>query len=64
MKSKLILVLLVLVLLLLAVTPVLAAPGGMPAAHNMDGKTFGKTTAAAATSGPKAIPMHKGILPK
>jgi hypothetical protein len=68
MKAKMILFLLVLVLLLLAVTPVLAAPGGVVEPHDPGGPPygpeFGRGTAAAASSSPRAIPIHKGILPE
>jgi hypothetical protein len=36
----------------------LAASGGMPAAHGVDGKTFGSVVSAAAQSAPGAIADH------
>ena len=48
----------VLFVLAILVTPVLAAPGGMPAAHGVDGKTFGKLVSDLARSGPGAVADH------
>ena len=45
-------------ILALVVTPALAAPGGMPAAHGVDGKTFGKLVSDLARSGPGAVADH------
>ena len=36
----------------------LAAPGGMPAAHGVDGQTFGAVVSGAAQSAPGAIAEH------
>jgi acid phosphatase family membrane protein YuiD len=36
----------------------LAAPGGMPAAHGVDGQTFGAVVSGAAQSAPGAIADH------
>ncbi len=38
--------------------PALAAPGGAPAAHGVDGKTFGKLTSGLAQSYPGAVADH------
>ena len=38
--------------------PALAAPGGAPAAHGVDGKTFGKLKTGLAKSYPGAVPEH------
>ena len=51
-------ILAVLLVLAILVTPVLAAPGGMPAAHGVDGKTFGKLVSDLARSGPGAVADH------
>lgn len=40
------------------VLPALAAPGGMPAAHGVDGKTFGKAVSTLAKSCPGAVADH------
>lgn len=36
----------------------LAAPGGMPAAHGVDGKTFGKVVSGLAQMDPMALAAH------
>ncbi len=36
----------------------LAAPGGAPAAHGVDGPTFGKAVSGLATSNPIALAAH------
>ena len=51
-------VIIVLFVLAVLVTPVIAAPGGMPAAHGVDGKTFGKMVSDLARSGPGAVARH------
>ena len=51
-------ILAVLFVLAMLVTPVLAAPGGMPAAHGVDGKTFGRLVSDLARSGPGAVARH------
>lgn len=38
----------------------LAAPGGMPAAHGVDGKTFGGVVSAVAQANPIALAEHVG----
>jgi hypothetical protein len=38
--------------------PALAAPGGAPALHGVDGKTFGKVTSELAKSYPGAVAEH------
>jgi len=38
--------------------PALAAPGGMPAAHGVDGKTFGGAVSALAQANPAALASH------
>jgi hypothetical protein len=38
--------------------PALAAPGGMPAAHGVDGKTFGAAVSGLAQSAPGAVAAH------
>jgi hypothetical protein len=40
--------------------PALAAPGGMPAAHGVDGKTFGGLASGLAKSYPGAVADHLG----
>jgi hypothetical protein len=40
------------------VAPALAAPGGMPEAHGVDGKTFGDLVSDKATSEPGAVAEH------
>ena len=37
---------------------VLAAPGGMPAAHGVDGRTFGGAVSGLATTDPGALAAH------
>jgi hypothetical protein len=41
-----------------AVAVVSAAPGGTPAKHGVDGKTFGDLVSGMATSGPGAVAAH------
>ena len=38
--------------------PALAAPGGMPAAHGVDGKAFGAAVSGLAQSAPGAVAAH------
>ncbi len=42
----------------LVVTPALAVPGGMPAAHGVDGRTFGCLVSTLAQSEPGAVAEH------
>lgn len=45
-------------LLAIGSTTANASPGGMPAAHGVDGKTFGKVVSQLAKSSPGAIASH------
>lgn len=57
--KKAIVLLILLVLLVTAFTSVAyAAPGGMPAAHGVDGRTFGGVVAGLATTNPLALADH------
>jgi len=58
MTRKMIFLVLVLTLLFVAVTPVMAAPGGLPGAHGVDGKTFGGLVAGLAQADPAALVSH------
>ena len=42
----------------LVVTPALAIPGGTPAAHGVDGRTFGGLVSTLAQSEPGAVAEH------
>ena len=58
MKKTMLMLTLSLVLLALPASMALADAGGMPAAHGVDAKTFGKAVSAAAQSAPGAIADH------
>jgi hypothetical protein len=58
MKQTLLVLALAVVLLVLPASMALADEGGMPAAHGVDGKAFGKAVSAAAKSSPGAIADH------
>jgi hypothetical protein len=58
MKKTMLMLTLSLVLLALPASMALADAGGMPAAHGVDGKTFGKAVSAAARSAPGSIADH------
>ena len=58
MKKTMLVLSLSLVLLALPASMALADAGGMPAAHEVDGKTFGSVVSAAAQSAPGAIADH------
>lgn len=48
-------------LVAMAAAPALAAPGGAPAAHNVDGRTFGGVVSGLVTSmGGQALAAHVG----
>ena len=49
---------LVLLLTVVLVSPVLAAPGGMPAAHGVDGRTFGVVVSNLAQTNPLGLAAH------
>jgi hypothetical protein len=42
----------------MAAVPALAASGGMPAAHGVDGRTFGAAVSGLATTNPQALAAH------
>ncbi|MGD8491787.1 MAG: hypothetical protein PVJ26_21465 [Anaerolineae bacterium] len=58
MKKSLFAFVMVLALLTIPAGMALAAPGGMPGAHGIDGKTFGDAVSSAAQSEPGAIADH------
>ena len=58
MKKSMFAFVMALALLTLPAGMALAAPGGMPAAHGVDGKTFGAVVSGAAQSAPGAIADH------
>lgn len=58
MKKTLVVMSVVAVVMAVMAVPVLAAPGGAPAAHSMDGKTFGAAVSGLAQSAPGAVAAH------
>lgn len=58
MKKTLVVMSVVAVVLAVMAVPVLAAPGGAPAAHGVDGKTFGAAVSGLAQSAPGAVAAH------
>jgi hypothetical protein len=58
MKRFAIVLTLVLLLTVMLVSPVLAAPGGMPGAHGVDGRTFGAVVSCAARTNPLGLAGH------
>jgi hypothetical protein len=56
-KKTLVLGVIVTVLLLVMAVPAMAGPGA-PAAHGVDGKTFGGLVSVLATSSPGAVAVH------
>jgi hypothetical protein len=59
MKKRLIVLVSAMTLALAVVAgPAMAAPGGTPAAHGVDGKTFGKAVSSLAKSEPGAVAAH------
>lgn len=58
MGRKLRIVAITLAFLLIAAPFALAAPGGMPAAHGVDGRTFGGAVSGLATTNPGALADH------
>jgi hypothetical protein len=63
LKKTLVLGVIVTVLLLVMAVPAMAAPGGAPAAHGVDGKTFGGLVSGLATSYPGAVADHVSKAP-
>ena len=58
MKRSLIIMSVVVAVLAIMVVPALAAPGGTPAAHGVDGKDFGAAVSGMAQSAPGAVAAH------
>jgi hypothetical protein len=58
MKKLAFVALFVIVLAAFAVQPAAAASGGMPAAHGVDGKTFGSAVSNLAQTNPAALADH------
>ena len=58
MKKTIVSTITALALVVLGSASASAAPGGMPGAHGVDGKTFGKLVSGLATSGPGAVASH------
>ena len=58
MKKTLVVMSIVAVVMAVMAVPVLAAPGGAPAAHGLDGKTFGAAVSGLAQSAPGAVAAH------
>jgi hypothetical protein len=58
MKKTLVVMSIVAVVMAVMAVPVLAAPGGAPAAHGVDGKTFGAAVSGLAQSAPGAVAAH------
>ena len=58
MKKTLVLMSVVAVVMAVMAVPVLAAPGGAPAAHGVDGKAFGAAVSGLAKSAPGAVAAH------
>lgn len=58
LKRKLLLVLVIIGIVVFSALQVAAAPGGIPAAHGADGKTFGGIVKSLATSYPGAVRDH------
>jgi hypothetical protein len=57
-KKSLVFAVVLAVIVLAMAAPAFAAPGGMPAAHGIDGKTFGAAVSALAQSAPGAVATH------
>ena len=56
--KRLLVVLIVVVMVLALATPAFAARGGMPAAHGVDGRTFGGVVSGAAQTNPLGLAEH------
>lgn len=58
LKRKLLLILLIIGIVVFSGIQIAAAPGGIPAAHGADGRTFGGLVKSLATSYPGAVRDH------
>ena len=57
-KKTMVVVSVVAMFMAIMAVPVLAAPGGAPAAHGLDGKAFGAAVSGLAQSAPGAVAAH------